>query len=507
MLLKLTVFISGASVMMLELIGARVLAPYLGTSIIVWTSLLGAVMASLSAGYYLGGKAADIKADYKMLAYIIFLAGISVGAVAVLKSVVLFGVQSQVIDIRWASWLGAFILFTPANILLGAVSPYAVKLYFSDSGRIGSTVGNLYAISTVGSIVGTYATGFFLISHFGNTNLLFSLAALLVFLSLFIYPVKITMRCLLVLALSAAPLFNSSLKYQFASVGFLDVDTKYNRVWILDSIDPINGRPVRTLSTGAHYIQSAMFLDPAPNSSADRHSEKGRVWSGAGADELVVEYTKFFDLVWHFNPDIEKTLMLGGGAYSYPKYFLSQNKDTEMDVAEIDPGLTELARLFFNLQDLPRLDVFHQDGRVFLNQTEKTYDAIFIDAFASSVPFHLTTKEFVGEVFEHLNEGGVVAMNIVASIEGDTGKFLRAEYATYKLFSDYVYIFPVQEPENGGKIQNIILVAVKRPAAEVARGVEPQEYSDHLWADKIETDMPVLTDNFAPVDQYLVHVF
>src|SRR3990167_8106598 len=95
MLLKLTVFISGASVMMLELIGARVLAPYLGTSIIVWTSLLGAVMASLSAGYYLGGKAADIKADYKMLAYIIFLAGISVGAVAVLKSVVLFGVQSR----------------------------------------------------------------------------------------------------------------------------------------------------------------------------------------------------------------------------------------------------------------------------------------------------------------------------------------------------------------------------------------------------------------------------
>src|SRR3989344_1343961 len=471
MLLKLTVFISGASVMMLELIGARVLAPYLGTSIIVWTSLLGAVMASLSAGYYLGGKAADIKADYKMLAYIIFLAGISVGLVAILKSPILFLVQSQIDDIRWASLLGAFILFTPANIFLGAISMYAVKLYFSDSSRIGSTVGNLYAISTVGSIVGTYATGFFLISHFGNTNLLFSLAALLVFLSLFIYPVKITMRCLLVLALSAAPLFNSSLKYQFASVGFLDVDTKYNRVWILDSVDHINGRPVRTLSTGAHYIQSAMFLDPAPNSSADRHSEKGRVWSGAGADELVVEYTKFFDLVWHFNPDIEKTLMLGGGAYSYPKYFLSQNKDTEMDVAEIDPGLTELARLFFNLQDLPRLDVFHQDGRV------------------------------------DLNEGGVVAMNIVASIEGDTGKFLRAEYATYKLFSDYVYIFPVQEPENGGKIQNIILVAVKRPAAEVARGVEPQEYSYHLWADKIETDMPVLTDNFAPVDQYLVHVF
>jgi len=477
--------------MMLELIGARVLAPYLGTSIIVWTSLLGVVMASLSAGYYFGGRAADVKADFKMLASLIFLAGVSIGAVAILKSPILFIVQSQIADIRWASFVGAFILFTPANIFLGTISPYVVKLYFSDPGRIGSTVGNLYAISTVGSIFGTYVTGFFLISHFGNTNLLFSLAAFLVFLSLLIYPVKIKIRCLLVLVFSAAPLFNSNLQHQFALVGFIDVDTKYNRVWVLDSTDPVNGRPVRTLSTGAHYIQSVMFLD---------------------GDDLAVEYTKFFKLADHFNKNINQALMIGGGAYSYPKDFLSQYKNAEMDVVEIDPGLTELARKFFNLQDSPRLDIFHQDGRVFLNQTEKTYDVIFIDAFASSVPFHLTTKEFVDRVFSRLNEGGVVAMNIIASVEGDTGKFLRAEYATYKLFSDYVYIFSVQEPENGDKIQNIILVAVKRPGTsnllttfDVVNN-EFQEYLDHLWTSEIEPDMPVLTDDFAPVDQYLTKV-
>src|SRR3990167_6361193 len=120
MLLKITVFMGGASVMMLELIGARVLAPYLGTSIIVWTSLIGVVMASLSAGYYFGGRAADVKADFKILAFIIFLAGVSIGAVAILKSPILFLVKSQIFDIRWASFVGAFILFAPANIFLGA---------------------------------------------------------------------------------------------------------------------------------------------------------------------------------------------------------------------------------------------------------------------------------------------------------------------------------------------------------------------------------------------------
>src|SRR3989344_4661295 len=486
MLLKITVFIGGASVMVLELIGARVLAPYLGTSIIVWTSLIGVVMASLSAGYFIGGKAADKRADYKILAYVIFLAGISIGVMAVFKSVVLLFVQSQIADIRWASLLGALILFTPANVLLGAISPYEVKLYFSDSNRIGATVGNLYAISTVGSIVGTYATGFFLISHFGSTNLLFSLAALLVFLSTFIYSVKIIVRCIVVLALSAMPLLNSNLQYQFASIGFLDVDTNYNRVWILDGIDSVKRRPIRTLSTGANYIQSAMYLD---------------------GDDLAVEYAKFFNLADYFNKNINKALIIGGGAYSYPKNFLSEHKDAEMDVAEIDPGLTELARAFFGLKNSPRLNVFHQDGRVFLKKTDSKYDAIFIDAFASSIPFHLTTKEFVAEVFSRLNEGGVVAMNIIASIEGDTGRFLRAEYATYKLFSDFVYIFPVQEPEAGNKIQNIVLVAIKGDITtpEVVSGAF-KEYLDHLWTDKIETDIPVLTDNFAPVDQYLAKV-
>jgi len=200
--------------------------------------------------------------------------------------------------------------------------------------------------------------------------------------------------------------------------------------------------------------------------------------------------------------------MIGGGAYSYPKDFLSNHPDAEMDVVEIDAGLTELAKKFFSLSDSPQLKIFHQDGRVFLKNTENKYDVIFIDAFASSVPFHLTTKEFVDSVFEHLNDGGVVIMNIIASVEGENGKFLRAEYSTYKLFSDFVRILPVQRPENGNAVQNLILVALKPDTSTgTVQAVRFNEYLEHAWMGDIRTDVPALTDDFAPVDQYLVKVF
>jgi len=486
MLLKITVFISGASIMILEIVGARVLAPYLGTSIIVWTSLLGAVMVSLSVGYFFGGKIADKKSDYKILSLIIFLSGVAIGATAAFKSSILLFVQPQIVDIRWASLIGAFLLFAPANILLGAVSPYSVKLQFSDPKYIGSTVGTLYAISTIGSIVGTYATGFFLLSYFGNTNLLFSLASLLVFLSLVVYPDKVKTKCLVVLIFSLASFANSELKKELATDGFIDIDTDYNRAWITESFDSFTGRPVRSLSTGARYIQSVMFID---------------------GDDLVVEYTKFFNLADYYNSNIRKALMVGGGAYSYPKNFLANHKNAEMDVIEIDPGLTRLAKKFFNLNDSPRLKIFHEDGRVFLNRTQNKYDAVFIDAFASSIPFHLTTKEFVAEVFDHLNENGVVVMNTIGSMGGNTGKFIRAEYATYKLFSDLVYIFPVQGTNDSVQIQNLILVAVKSDKKMTNDSPKFEKYFDNLWAGKIDNDTPVLTDDFAPVDQYLADVF
>ena len=128
-LLEIVVFVCGAVVMMFELVGSRVLGPYFGTSLFVWTSLIGIILGSLSLGYYLGGKIADKKSSFKSLSLIIFLAAISIGLMVIIKDFWLFVLQNNFTDIRTSSVLASLTLFLPASVFLGMVSPYAVKLF------------------------------------------------------------------------------------------------------------------------------------------------------------------------------------------------------------------------------------------------------------------------------------------------------------------------------------------------------------------------------------------
>lgn len=222
------------------------------------------------------------------------------------------------------------------------------------------------------------------------------------------------------------------------------------------------------------------------------------------SEKLVYPYTRYYHLARHFNPGFQKTAMLGGAGYSFPKDFLRTYTDATIEVAEIDPGITELAREYFRLQDNPRLSIRHEDGRIFLNRAEPGYDAIFGDAFSSqySLPYQLTTIEAVRRKYDLLNEGGVVVLNIIASIEGEKGMFLRSEYETYKAVFPQVYLFPVNRPGEGEVVQNIALVALKSEAPASFRSTDPEisEMLSHVWKTPIVRDMKVLTDDFAPVE-------
>jgi len=269
--------------------------------------------------------------------------------------------------------------------------------------------------------------------------------------------------------------------------GLIDVDTAYNRIWIYDRLDPPTNRPVKIMGIN-NENHSSMFLDSA---------------------ELVNEYSKYFHLAKHFSPDFKTTLILGGAGYSYPKDFLLKYPAATIDVVEIDPQVTELAKKYFKLENNPRLTIYHEDGRVYLNKTQKKYDVIFGDAFSSrySVPYQLTTREAVQKKYDILNNNGIVILNIISSIEGKKGKFLRAEVGTYKNIFPQVYLFPVQEPDNGLVTQNIILVALKStngPApAFTDNDPELNNYLQHRWKKAISNDLPILTDDFAPVDYYI----
>lgn len=487
-LLEIIVFITGAVVMILELVGTRILAPYVGSSIIVWTSLIGIILGALSFGYAKGGELADKKPSYRNFSLIIFVSAVNIALVSVFREYILSTVQFLSNDLRITSVISATILFAPPSFFLGMVVPFAVKLKLKNLAKTGRTAGNLYAASTVGSIFGTFSAGFYLIAILGSGKILILLSVLLLVASYLAFMGQPSTNRSSNLFLFFSIVIIGLFVLQPASPWFFDTDTLYNRVILQKAEDPETKRPFLALRTGRGY-QSAMFLD--------------------NDDELLIEYTKYYRLGDHFNADIKNALMIGGGGYSYPKDFLKKHNEAEIDVVEIDPAVTELAKEFFRLPDDTRLAIYHEDGRNFLNRNDKKYDAIYIDAYSDiSIPFHLTTIETVEAMFKSLNVDGVVILNIIGSIEGEAGKFLRAELATYKEVFPQVYLFPVLDSKDAYKVQNIALVALKsieKPNFE-SENAEIEGYLSHLWTKEVPNDILILTDDFAPVDQYMVDV-
>src|SRR3989338_1701153 len=441
-LLEIVVFVCGAAVMVLELAATRVLAPYVGTSLYVWTNLIGVILGCLSIGYWWGGRLADKRPGFGPLTAVIFISGIMIGATAVFKDIVMIIVQATIRDIRVASLLGTIVLFAAPSVLLGMVAPMAAKIRLERLDTSGRAVGTLYSISTVGSIAGTFLAAFFLRST-------------------------------------------------MASLGTYDIDTPYARVFVFRGTDTATGRPAQYLIVSPGQVESAMFLDRD--------------------DDLVLSYAKFYLLAHHFNPDAKTALMLGGAAYSYPKYFLQKNPEASIDVVEIDPGITKIAQDLFHLEESPRLGITHEDARIFLNKNTKKYDIIFGDAFKSShsIPHHLTTRETFLRIAASLSDNGVVLVNIISSLEGPSGKLFRAEYRTIKSVFPHVFAFPVEDPNDGEKVQNIIIAAVKTEKEPLLSSDDPelQPYFLHRWTGAVAEDMPILTDEWAPVDNYIAETF
>jgi spermidine synthase len=488
--LEVAVFFCGASLMILELVGSRVLAPYVGTSTIVWTSLIGIILGALSLGYYVGGKIADIEVQARKLAVVILSAAFFVLIIILINQAVLSRLMSAMPNIYFGAVAAALVLFAVPSFILGIVSPYAVKIKIKDLQNTGRVVGDLYAISTIGSIAGTFAAGFFLIPFLGTINILYFITALLVLASILVFPKKFFgARLIFIFILLALIVFFLAKNAQADTLKPLDIDSQYNRIFISRGIDAQTKRPILRLTTDPFGTQSAMFLDKD--------------------DELVHQYTKYYRLVDVANPAINSALMIGGAAYSYPKDFLQNHPSAKIDVIEIDPKMTELAKKYFNLKNNPRLQTYNEDARVFLNQNKKKYDAIYVDAFNShlSIPYQLTTSEAVQEISNSLSDNGVAVVNIISAFQGDKSKFLRAELATYKSIFPQVYLFQVDNSDAYNS-QNIIMLALKNPATPPLKSYNAQFYTflQRVYQTPIGNDLPVLTDNFAPVDYYTMNL-
>jgi spermidine synthase len=484
--LELAVFICGALVMVYEIIGSRIVSPYIGTSTYVWTSLIGVILAALSLGYWIGGCVADKRPDVKILASAIFLAGGAVSLTVLIKDTILSMIHAAGGPLELKSVAAAALLFAPASVLLGFVTPYAVKLSTLSLDDSGKTVGRLYALSTIGSIAGTFAAGFFLIPFVGSTRTLYLVAAMLFAVSLLLAPFGLTRANLMIITLFVFGVAGSETMgyYLRTDHGLIDLDTEYSRVQIYQAIHPETNRPYRAIATDPYFAQSAMYIDDG---------------------SAVFEYVKFFRLIQHFKPDHQNTLMIGGAGYTVPREYLKTDPDARMTVVEIDPQMTALARKYFGLQDDPRLTIIHQDGRVFLNQAPAaTYDAVFIDAFGSlfSIPYQLTTVEAVRQVHRILGDDGIVIINIGSALTGDAGLFLQAEFATFNNVFSEVMLFPVRSEKKSDVLQNIVLIACKIGCRhdEAADGLTASLLNKRFLGD-VEVGQ-ILTDELAPVERY-----
>ena len=497
--LESAVFVCGALVMVYELIGSRIVSPFIGTSTYVWTSLIGVILAALSIGYWVGGRMADRRPDIKILASAIFAAGGAVSLTILLKDVILSMIGSSDVGLGIKSVVAAALLFAPASILLGFVTPYAVKLRTLSLADSGKTIGRLYALSTVGSIAGTFAAGFFLIPFVGSTRTLYLIAGTLFAVSLLLAPFVFTRTSFMILTLFVLGIAGSEFTSYalFRANALYDIDTEYSRIQVFQTVDPKNGRKFQAMAIDPYFVQSAIYLD---------------------GDDPVFEYSRYYHLVAHFKPDHKRTLMIGGAGFTFPREYLRTYPDAQMDVVEIDPQMTAIARRFFRLQDDPRLTITHQDGRTFLNSAETgKYDAVMMDAFSSlfSVPYQLTTLEAVQQIDRVLTDDSVVIFNLGSAIKGPASHFLQAEFATYKKVFPQVFLFKVTPDRPDDDLQNLIIVASKSSppvlggvAAASADGVvQTGRFStdillSNLYTTDFSLNLPILTDDLTPVEYY-----
>ncbi len=244
----MAVFLTGACVLIIGVVDTRILLPYYGNTIFIVSSIMGVVLVTLSTGYYFGGKIADKNPTLSGLSFIIFLASVFIGLTTLIKDPLLIAFESGLADIKINLILSSLILFLPTSLLLGMVSPYAAKLKIDDLSNSGSTIGNLYALSTAGSIFGTFISGFYLIPKFGTNKLLIMLAITLVIISLSFTTKFLKIKAVVLVLATLGWTVTHQLQLLAAENGFVDIDTAYSRIWIYDNSDQKTGQTTRTLA-------------------------------------------------------------------------------------------------------------------------------------------------------------------------------------------------------------------------------------------------------------------
>ena len=479
--LGVVVFVVGTGSLGAEIAAARLLAPHFGASTLIWANTIGVVLVALSAGYWYGGKRADRDPSFAGLYRIVLLAGVLTALVPFVADPFLRAAVEALDSISAGAFAGSLVavlvLVATPVFVMGMVSPYALRLAVHSVGETGGTAGRLYALSTIGSLTGNFASALVLIPLVGvrRTFLVYAFAFVLVAL------LGLRRRAVAPVPLGIAVLIA------------LPVGT----------IKPIEGDGRRVLHEVETEYQYARVVE---NGAGDRflelnegqavHSIRRRdshLTGGIWDEYLVAPFAAR-------HQPLRRVAILGNAAGTTARAFAKYFPATYVDGVEIDGELTQIGRRFFGMRNA-RLETFTADARPYLRQSERRYDAIFVDAYRQPyIPFYLATREFFRLARSRLEPGGVLLLNVghperSSELERVLGATLEAEFQTV-----------LRDP---AETTNTLLIATDGPASAAhleaaATGLPPDLRRRALEAaqrlgPRLE-GTTVYTDDKAPVE-------
>lgn len=491
--LLLTVFITGAAVLVIEVTATRLLSPHFGMTLFTLSSILSTVLGALSLGYWVGGKLADRYPRPLTLYYVILAAGVTTLLIHVLQAKAL-PAWSSLLDIMTGPLVASLVLFFTPTFFLGMVSPIAIRLSVTKLTKVGEVTGRIFFFGTLGSIAGSLMAGFVLIPRFLISQILIGTSLLLVGIGLFGIRKSLNRNTWILLSTALILAYVSVLNLTPDSNEALlhEEDSMYQHIRVVKHEFP----------EGEGRI---LMLD--------------RTYAGAGytsSKSLPFAYTRYYKLYELVNAGARRFLYLGGGAYTTPLKLLDErDDDIEVDVVEIDSKLPVIAREYFGLRDDSRLNIIIEDARKYLTRTPKRYDLIFIDVYSQDIgiPAHLMSQEFFQLVKNHLNEKSTVVMNVAANID------LRGPSLGLSAIQTFRTVFPKSEfialaPQDITRPQNIMFWGVndeswqfdvKDPNIVRATSKEINNLPQHrINLSKIDFKGQItFTDDYAPIE-YLV---
>jgi spermidine synthase len=487
-------FYGGLGTMAFEMVLGRAMVPFFGGTIFTWGALIAVFLFGMSIGFYTGGRLADRHPNARLIGSVLIACGLVILTTPLYLEGLCLALLDRIEDVRLGALTAAIATaFIPA-LLFAAVSPIAVRLALVDVAHSGATVGTMSALNTVGSIVGTVGTSFFLVPTMGSRAIFYLLGALSAACGAAIVAAAVSRRGS---ARAAAPFLCAALVVgmllpaqgtaqatrplsPMTADGVIEsVESEYNNIYV------VKRGQLLFMNFGhrdSHYVESIYdMLDPS---------------------SLPARYTRYMTIAPAYASKFQRAAFIGLGGGRTASYLVRSFPDLKLDVAELDPEVIRLAKKYFGVEEQERLKIFAQDGRIFLTRSKNTYDAVFLDAYRGPfVPFHLLTKEYFEIIKKHLNPGGIVAQNVEPStmVLDSAIKTIGAVFRnvdTYEAGGNVVVIAYDGEPIPIERLR-------ERASALTAKNKLRYDMSELLAAKQAirpQAGAKILTDDFAPVE-------